>query len=467
MDFGISKLMDNNRLTGASIVMGTPFYMSPEQVRNSRDVDARSDIYSVGVVLYEILTGNVPTGVPRPASQIMKDIPPALDAIVAKCVDPDPRQRYANASELRAALLPIIAWVETGMTAQSKPKSVKTAHPWPVRPLAGAVLALLVVAGMAVGMFGLESRRKSLIAEPPPAAVMSLPSAASLQFSDLPRLVERIHARASVNAKLSDTAQRLFDEAEKQWAMAQNEATNGEENALAIGLQSIEKFLGAILFRDGMSFISSGSIEIDGVQVNTPAFLIDTAEVTLGQFRTFCQSVSGGWRFPPELEESENEKLPVTFVSFYDAQAFAAWQRKQLPTEAEWARAAYGAPNVPAVYPWGDAWLDGASNLFDEEDSAAPAPVMSFEKDRTWSMCHDMAGNVAEWTRSPVSGSGGTSPAFGTVMAVRGGHYLSQSAALNARDARPFETREATLGFRCVIEIPNDPRTIVDLLDRV
>ncbi len=467
MDFGISKLMDNNRLTGASIVMGTPFYMSPEQVRNSRDVDARSDIYSVGVVLYEILTGNVPTGVPRPASQIMKDVPQALDAIVAKCVDPDPRQRYANASELRAALLPIIAWVETGMAAESKPASAKTARAWPVRPLAGAVLALLVVAGMAGGMFGLESRRKTLTAEPLPAAVLPIPTAASLQFSDLPRLVDRIHARASVNAKLSDAAQRLFDEAEKQWALAQTEAKNGEENALAMGLQSIEKFLGAIQWREGMSFLSSGSIEIEGVPINTPAFLIDTAEVTLGQFRTFCQSVSGGWRFPPELEDAENEKLPVTFVSFYDAQAFAAWQRKQLPTEAEWARAAYGAPNVPAVYPWGETWLDGASNLFDEEDTAAPAPVMSFEKDLTWSMCYDMAGNVAEWTRSPVSGTGGAAPSFGTALAVRGGHYLSQNAALNARDARPFETREATLGFRCVIEIPHEPKAIVALLERL
>ncbi|HPO16995.1 MAG TPA: protein kinase [Candidatus Hydrogenedentes bacterium] len=466
MDFGISKLMDNNRLTGASIVMGTPFYMSPEQVRNSRDVDARSDIYSIGVVLYEILTGNVPTGVPRPASQIMRDIPQALDAIVAKCVEPDPQNRYANVSELRAALRPIIEYVETGVSAQATPKQLQAAPSRTARPLVGAVLALLVILAMTGGMFGLESRRKALLSENTPAIVSSLPTAAKMQFPEMKSLLDRIRARASMNAKLSDTAQLLFDEGDKQWAVAQTEIPNSPENALAEGFRAAEYYLAALLIREGMVFVPSGTIDINGVSAEVPAFLIDMTEVTIGQFRTFCQNVNGGWRFPPELHEITDDTLPITFVSYYDAQACAAWQHKQLPTEAEWARAAYGAPNASKIYPWGETWQEGASNMNGAENSAAPAKVMSFEKDRTWAMCYDMAGNVAEWTRSPMDANAPAVPSFGSLIAVRGGHFLSQGVPLNNQDARLFETREAALGFRCVIELPKEPVAIVELINR-
>ncbi|MBM3288830.1 MAG: serine/threonine protein kinase, partial [Candidatus Hydrogenedentes bacterium] len=104
MDFGISKLMSTGKLTATAVVMGTPHYMPPEQFKDSSTVDARADIYSIGVILYEILTGNLPTGVPKPASQILRDVPPALDPIIAKCVEPGPAERYANVTELKQAL---------------------------------------------------------------------------------------------------------------------------------------------------------------------------------------------------------------------------------------------------------------------------------------------------------------------------------------------------------------------------
>ncbi len=107
MDFGISKLMDNVQLTGAAMIMGTPYYMSPEQLRDSHDVDARADIFSVGVVLYEMLTGNRPTGIPKPASEMHKEVPPVLDEIVGKCVEADREKRYQSIRELRNALRPV------------------------------------------------------------------------------------------------------------------------------------------------------------------------------------------------------------------------------------------------------------------------------------------------------------------------------------------------------------------------
>ena len=104
MDFGISKLKDERFDTDSREVLGTPIYMAPEQLHHALNVDGRADIYSLGVLLYELLTGRPPVGMFRPASQVCDDVPSELDAIIMKCLEPDREKRYANATELREAL---------------------------------------------------------------------------------------------------------------------------------------------------------------------------------------------------------------------------------------------------------------------------------------------------------------------------------------------------------------------------
>ncbi|MFC4587876.1 Stk1 family PASTA domain-containing Ser/Thr kinase [Sphaerisporangium corydalis] len=117
MDFGIARAMADSAatMTQTAQVIGTAQYLSPEQARGER-VDARSDIYSTGCVLYELLTGQPPfTGDspvaiayqhvredPIPPSQIDRDIPPWADAIVLKAMAKDPAHRYQSAAEMRA-----------------------------------------------------------------------------------------------------------------------------------------------------------------------------------------------------------------------------------------------------------------------------------------------------------------------------------------------------------------------------
>lgn len=117
MDFGIARAMADSAatMTQTAQVIGTAQYLSPEQARGER-VDARSDIYSTGCVLYELLTGQPPfTGdspvaiayqhvreEPIPPSQIDREIPPWADAIVLKAMAKDPAHRYQNAGEMRA-----------------------------------------------------------------------------------------------------------------------------------------------------------------------------------------------------------------------------------------------------------------------------------------------------------------------------------------------------------------------------
>ena len=102
-DFGLAKLVvgsaDEFTLTGTHQVMGTPRYMAPEQMEGSHSVDHRADIYSLGVVFYEMLTGQVPAGHFDPPSK-KADSDPKLDAIVLRAMAREPERRFQQASHL-------------------------------------------------------------------------------------------------------------------------------------------------------------------------------------------------------------------------------------------------------------------------------------------------------------------------------------------------------------------------------
>ncbi len=104
-DFGLAKLLGVERrdlkLTGAGDVMGTPHYMAPEQVEHPQEVDHRADIYSLGVVFYELLTGELPLGKFAPPSQkVSVDV--RLDEIVLHTLEKEPSRRYQHASQVKS-----------------------------------------------------------------------------------------------------------------------------------------------------------------------------------------------------------------------------------------------------------------------------------------------------------------------------------------------------------------------------
>ncbi len=105
-DFGLAKLIDRHQgkvVTQTQVSMGTPDYAAPEALEAGAGVDRRTDVYSLGVLFYELLTGKVPRGAWRPPSA-HADIDRRLDAIVVKALQPDPRHRYQSAQELAEAL---------------------------------------------------------------------------------------------------------------------------------------------------------------------------------------------------------------------------------------------------------------------------------------------------------------------------------------------------------------------------
>ena len=123
LDFGISKSIDTQTglsLTRTSSIMGSPLYMSPEQMRSTKSVDQRTDIWALGVVLYELITGRVPweaEAVPELCLKVVQDEPEppkslkptlseGLQAVILKCLRKDPKERFQNVAELAAALEP-------------------------------------------------------------------------------------------------------------------------------------------------------------------------------------------------------------------------------------------------------------------------------------------------------------------------------------------------------------------------
>lgn len=117
-DFGLAKLLDpssqNENLSHVGQRMGTAHYMAPEQAQDATDVDHRADIYSLGVVFYEMLTGELPIGRFSPPSQSVK-LDGRLDKVVLKTLESRPEQRYQQASDLKTEIEFIVT-------------------PWPRRP---------------------------------------------------------------------------------------------------------------------------------------------------------------------------------------------------------------------------------------------------------------------------------------------------------------------------------------------
>jgi beta-lactam-binding protein with PASTA domain/predicted Ser/Thr protein kinase len=235
MDFGIARTSTGDTLTQTAAVLGTASYLSPEQAQGL-PVDTRSDIYSLGCVLYEMLTGRAPfigdspvaiaymhvKEDPVPPSQLNEDVPPTLDAVVLKCMAKNPANRYETAEELRADLerarrgLPTLATPlmpgdatevvtgpvgpgETAVMTGVPPDEEEGGRRWWLIAL-GVILAL---AALGLAAFFLV---RSLL--PPPTQLVQVPEVVGEPEDDAVDTLESAGFRAQIEMEFDPEVQR-------------------------------------------------------------------------------------------------------------------------------------------------------------------------------------------------------------------------------------------------------------------
>jgi serine/threonine-protein kinase len=146
LDFGISKVQAQQpgemQLTKTTEIIGSPSYMSPEQLRSARNVDHRTDIWALGIILYELLTGRVPFNAETvtelvlvvvteryaPIRSIRPDVPEGLEMVVARCLEKNPDHRFQSVVDLVAALEPFVHLVHTSPTERIRAVAQQSAR---------------------------------------------------------------------------------------------------------------------------------------------------------------------------------------------------------------------------------------------------------------------------------------------------------------------------------------------------
>jgi serine/threonine protein kinase len=509
LDFGLGKLIgaadaegdallteaptmsaaDSPYLTRDGQVVGTLAYMSPEQV-HGRSMDARSDVFSFGVLLYEMLSGTRPfageskldtaTAIlrdePAPLDELRRDVPAGLQAILTRCLEKEPDRRFESGQEIYDEFLALKRRLE--MPTAGFASLLR-------RPaFLGALVLILVSIGAGLAWVLHRSARvawarnqalpeiERLYSSGDRDGAIRLLHQASKIIPDDPYLAqytENIGFRTSLDSDPPGATVYIkgYNHPEREWI---NLGTTPIQNAL-VGMPArfrVEKegystFEGAPfgvrldfrLFREeeipsGMVHVPGGTAEFGAVEpVALDGFWIDRYEVTNREYKAFVDD--GGYRdgqfWAGGVDRSTfvdttgrpgpagwalgsypegEDDLPVGGVSWFEARAYAAWAGKSLPTVFHW-RLAARQSIFSEILLWSN---------FDTKGPAAVGSYPGIGPNGTY----DMAGNVREWCLNRI----------GDQRYILGGAWSDPDYLYRGSDAADPFNRLALNGFRCM-----------------
>jgi serine/threonine protein kinase len=415
MDFGVAKMLDEAQHTATGTVVGTAKYMSPEQARGVRP-DERADIYSLGVMFYEMATGQPPfdgesavsimmkhVNDPVPdISQIQNNVPDELIQVIQKSLAKTPEARYQTAAEMGTALQEVSRSLKE-TTLPSPRRERESTDPSGERLavstkqsnqlalwLVGVGIALVLIVFGVVALF-----------------VM-------FQFTQFWRSTEE---------QILTTAEEGLVSASESSLPSSERMVRIRAGTYAVGLDE------------------SDNASAPSQQVKLTEFWIDQYEVTNAQYEIFLNETDSE---PPSswvegTVPTGQENHPVEGITWDMAAAYCQWAKKRLPTEAEWEVAARGPKGL--LYPWGN------------EEQAIELPradtyaVGSIAQNRSPFGIFDMGGNVWEWVDQPYA------PVEEGNRVLRGGaHGFLQNMAYRLQGDPNVPTMSATAGIRCAAD---------------
>ena len=195
LDFGIARSLKAKGITGAGVMIGTPEYMSPEQAE-VKEVDQRSDIYSLGVILYEMVTGRVPfegetpvgiamkhkSEIPKDPRELNTQLPEDLSRMILKCMEKDKEKRYQNAEEVHSELTKIEKGIPITERVIPKRKPITSREitvTFGLKRLLIPALVVIALAIIAVVIWQLVPKKEMVPTEPSKSSIAVLP------FTDL------------------------------------------------------------------------------------------------------------------------------------------------------------------------------------------------------------------------------------------------------------------------------------------
>jgi eukaryotic-like serine/threonine-protein kinase len=473
LDFGIARIMDDvssaaGALTMTGVAIGTPAYMAPEQMLPGEAVDARTDVYAVGMLAYELLAGRpaFPNHLARLASaapslsEARPDVPPALARVVARCLERDPAARFANADEVLPALL---AAAGTSHVAGSTHRAMMR---WAA--LAGVViLAIVGVAGYAlvrgdrerwvhgtaiplIGQLAEQGHTDSAFVVATRAAAI-LPRDPALEAL-WPRISYR-HAFQSEPAGARVYRARWDDTT--RWEFVGTTPTDSVRVPMAMGRyrfelpghRTAELLAGGFLSGENvvtgaqlpstvrllpedspdadMAYVQGPAIMVNGERQRLDGFLMDRHEVTNRQFQAFV--AAGGYRsrelwtepFILDGREITWEQAMARFVDRTGRPGPATWEAggpapgtQDHPVGGvSWyeavAYARFAGKDIPTLHHWLAAAGYSAATFVvsgSNFESEGPRPGSTSGAMSPWGV-YDIAGNISEWTWNDGGGA--------------------------------------------------------------
>ena len=465
MDFGIAKMSSAaSHDTAASML--SVHYVPPERFDKTKEIDQRSDIYSLGLVLYEMFAGRRPftatetaqvmfchmNQIPDAPTKFSPALPENISNAITKALEKDPNDRFNSFMEFKAAIAleqdefdDATAILDSEMTLIDQMPAMEEAAAEVEKGkkksplvLVATILVPLLIIGAGVGYF--LTRPKS--AETPMATKIAVTDTAvpeSKKYTYIKKNNKGFHEFKHP----ADSSTIVLIPA-GPFTMGSDQYS-AEEPIQKIEMDNyyIDKYL-----------VTNAQFQkfTDQTQYQTDAEKEGAGMVRIG--RRWKKVEGASWKTPDGLTPIEGkEDHPVSQVSYNDALAYCQWAQKDLPTEAQWEKAARGPDGNE--YPWGSAEPNDTMANFDNVVGTT-APVTEYEKGQSHYGVFDMAGNVYQWNKDwygtgPRQEKNPTGPASGEERVIKGGSFIEGVESLRSANRDRYEPNYSSFlfGFRC------------------